>query len=124
MHKEQRLKKNGDFSKVYKDGLTCVNRLLVMRAIRNGLQIARFGFSVGRRIGTAVARNRVKRLLRESVRQEVTRQGWDVVFVARLPAATATYQEIRQSAHGLLEKAKLIEQQNASAVGCRQEGTA
>ncbi len=122
MRKEQRLKKNSDFSRVYNDGLSCVNRLLVMRAMRNGLQIARFGFSVGRRIGTAVIRNRVKRLLRESVRQEATKQGWDVVFVARPPTAIASYQGMRQSVHSLLQKGKLLDQENAAAVACRQEG--
>lgn len=122
MRKEQRLKKNRDFSRVHNDGLSFVSRLLVMRAIRSGLPIARFGFSVGHRTGTAVVRNHVKRLLRESVRQEATKQGWDIVFVARRPTATARYQEIRQSVHSLLQKATLLDQENAAAVTCRQEG--
>lgn len=93
-----------------------------MRAMQNGLPVSRFGLSVGHRVGIAVTRNRIKRLLRESLRQEATRQGWDVVFIARLPAATASYQEMHQSARTLLQRAKLLEQKADTVMSYQQEG--
>lgn len=104
-----RLTKDADFQEVYKKGLSYLDHLLVVRTMPNSLPVSRFGYSVGRRIGNAVARNRVKRLLRESVHLENPVPGWDVVFIARVPAARAPFGEIHHSAHRLLERAKLLE---------------
>ena len=109
MRKENRLAKKGDFLKVYKGGLSRVNYLLVMRAISSDLTKARFGLSVGRKVGNAVTRNRVKRLIRESIRRENVKKGWDMVFIGRIPAATADYRDIHHGVHTLLEKASLLE---------------
>ncbi|MBI4331382.1 MAG: ribonuclease P protein component [Chloroflexi bacterium] len=116
MGKLQRLTRNADFQQVYKKGLSYLDHLLVMRAMPNGQPVSRFGFSVGRRIGGAVSRNRVKRLLREGIRQEKTKGGWDIVFIARTPVATAGFQQVRFSVHHLLERARIVEHENAGTV--------
>ena len=50
-----------------------------------GAQTARVGFSVSKRLGSSVTRNKVKRLLRESFRslEGVIKPGFDLVFIAR-----------------------------------------
>lgn len=56
---------------------------------------ARWTVSAGRRVGTAVVRNRAKRRLRAAVRAVTLPAGLDVVVVARASAVTAPFEELR-----------------------------
>lgn len=84
--------------------------MLVLLYHPNDLDGSRFGFSVSRRIGNAVVRNRVKRVLREAVRQQLdlVSPGWDVVFVARRGCLTADYAAYERSVNSLLDSARLL----------------
>lgn len=111
MHKRVRLRANASFQAVRKDGRVLLHPLLVLSWLPNGLDHSRFGFSVGRRIGKAVKRNRVKRWMRESVRLRLKKAeiaaGWDVVLVARFPAREAVFSEVDQAIGLLLRRAGL-----------------
>jgi ribonuclease P protein component len=78
----------------------------------NGLEMSRFGLVVSRRIGKAVVRNRVKRRLREITRQVPVQSGWDIIVIARVPAATANYADLGKSVRKLLLRAGLITGEN------------
>jgi len=78
-----------------------------MKALPNGLASSRCGFSISRRVGKAVIRNRVKRLLREILRVTPLKPGWDIIFIAR-PAANTGYANLGKSVTGLLFKAGLV----------------
>ena len=73
-------------------------RYTVVHVRPNGSEQIRVGFSVGKRVGNAVIRNRVKRRLREIVRHlsEDLRAGHDVVITSRMKAANAEYSQLRQ----------------------------
>ena len=71
----------------------------------NGLNLTRYGFAVGRRLGKAVVRNRIKRRLREILRKAPLSPGWDVIIIARNPAATTDYKTLEKSVADLLKKA-------------------
>lgn len=66
-------------------------------------------------MGKAVVRNRVKRLLREGVRLTPTKLGWDVVLIARNPAATSDYHRIKAAIQDLFARANLLERKEAES---------
>ena len=85
-----RLSRSAEFERVYRRGRSCANRHLVLHVFENpSADGPRLGLSVSRRVGGAVARNHVKRLVREAFTSLAPglRDGYDVVVVARPAAA-------------------------------------
>ena len=74
----------------------------------NGSGSNRYGFAVGKRLGGAVVRNRVRRRLREVVRLTPMRGGWDMVLIARQTAAETDYHTLRRATEELLARAQLL----------------
>lgn len=76
---------------------------------------ARIGFSVTKRVGNAVIRNRIKRRLREAIRRALVDlpPGWDIVLVARSAAATADYATLNTTVRELLARARLTRQDSS-----------
>jgi len=106
--KERRLTKAKDFAEVRLKGRGWPDRLLVLVARRNGLEVSRVGFSVGRRIGKAVVRNRTKRRLREAARLTPVQEGWDFILIARKDASTADFHTLSRSVMALYRRAGIL----------------
>ncbi len=109
MDRQSRLRANEDFQRVRREGRSWSSPLLVLIAAPNAADHTRFGFAVGKRIGKAVVRNRVKRRLREAVRLhcEAVAPGWDLVFVAREPILAASFGDIESAICGLMQRAQV-----------------
>jgi ribonuclease P protein component len=115
-----RLRTRTDFARVRQEGRTVAGIYLALGYARRtsgvdaaGVQPAagaRVGFSVGKRVGNAVMRNRVRRRLREVVRRRwrVIAPTWDLVVMARPPAAGASSAALARELDVLLSRAKVL----------------
>jgi len=114
-----RLRRRSDFARTYSRGRSSASETVVVHAVRKS-EITRVGFSVSRKVGNAVVRNRVKRRLREIVRQILnearddgrTVPGWDVVVVARRRASDASWEELGRGVRLAFERLGLLEREN------------
>lgn len=85
MKKENRLKLNKDFRRLYAKGKSTVYGCVVVYAMKNKRGTVRIGLTVGKGVGNAVKRNRAKRLLRVAADEAMPNlaPGYDLIFVAR-----------------------------------------
>ena len=86
------------------------NAYLVLYARRNHTNTNRVGVTVGKKLGHAVVRNRVRRRLREVYRLNEDRflPGWDIVVVARSRCIKAEFGKLTQAYLSLAEKAGIL----------------
>ena len=110
MQKAYRIRKNGQFRYVYRKGKTMAQPLMSLSYIKAGRLQA--GFSVSKKVGAAVVRNRVKRRMRECFRLQLPllKRGF-YVFTAREAAASADYRALKQDMDRLLTRQKLYKEQ-------------
>ena len=108
-----RLSRSAEFERVYRQGHSTANRHLVLYTFANhSAERPRLGLSVSRKVGGAVERNRVKRLLREAFAdvEGHLRPGLDVVVVARPDARELAAREglggIEAALSELIERAE------------------
>lgn len=105
-----RLKKNKDFSNVFRKGRSYADAKMVIYFKRKEpTEPFRVGFSVGKKLGKAVVRNRIKRVLREVVRLNAQHipNGVDIVIIARSGIIDTHYNEVEKSFIRLMKKLSL-----------------
>ena len=106
--KNERLRKNSEFASVMKGKRLSADGLSLFYT-RNETGNFRVGISVGKKLGNAVTRNRIRRRIRASIMKALGQAsaGYDLVFVARRELAAAGSQEILRTVETLLRRTAL-----------------
>lgn len=110
MNKKYRLRNNDDFKKVYKKGKNYWNRNLILYIMENDLNHTRIGFSVTKKIGNSVVRNKTRRRLKEICRQNLNniREGYDIIFIPKKNVVDITYGDLKSAMLHILRKSNLL----------------
>jgi ribonuclease P protein component len=105
-----RLTRSEDFKRVRRSGKSYAHPLIVLIVQTHDQPRVKVGVTAGRTVGTAVYRNRAKRLLREAMRPLIPNiaSGLDLILIARPGLVSATLEETRQALLNLLQRAQIL----------------
>jgi ribonuclease P protein component len=100
----ERIRRRPEFERVYKDGARIHGRFMTLFVLPNGGTTPRFGVAATRKIGSAVERNRAKRLAREMFRRHKIAAGLDIVIVPRREMLDAPFASLEADYLAVLER--------------------
>lgn len=112
MKKTISIKENKDFKKLYYRGKSVANDCLVVYSRQNPYPYCRLGLTVSSKVGKAVVRNRVRRLIKESYRlmEDSVRKSMDIVVVARSKAAYSDFKTVNEALRKAFIKSGIIKE--------------
>ena len=110
MKKINVIKKSEDFQKIIKNNKSFRSRYFYIYVYRHEDSIYHFGLSVGKKIGNAVRRNKVKRQLREIISENDYQKNFDCIIIVRREINGATFSEIKEDLNEILRKQNIIKE--------------
>lgn len=110
MLKKEILRRNSDFSSIYKKGKSVGDRFVVVFSRKNNLPYNRIAFLASKKVGNSVTRNRARRLMKESYRQisEKLAVGYDIIFIARNTIKNSKCADVKKSIEAAARKAGIL----------------
>lgn len=116
MLKKEVLRGDRQFGAVYNRGKSTGSRYVVLFYKKNGLEYNRIAFLASKKVGNAVARNRARRLMKESVRSIYLEkeEGYDIIFIARNTINGVKCQDVKKSILKALHRGHFKAEENRS----------
>jgi len=114
LKKAYRIKKNKEFQEIFKIGKSFANReLVIYYREKKNQEHFRVGISVGKKLGNAVTRNRIKRYIRECFiyLDDKVKVEYDIIVIARNRVVDLSYHETCKSLQHLLRKQNLLREE-------------
>jgi ribonuclease P protein component len=111
VHRKLRLRNREDFSRIYRGGKSFANgQFVVYWSKQPSAEPFRLGVSASKKIGNAVVRNRMRRMIKEIVRHQANRIApkTDLILIVRKPATMMKMKEMEKSVLHVLKKAGLL----------------
>ncbi|MCR8969844.1 ribonuclease P protein component [Facklamia sp. 7083-14-GEN3] len=126
MKKEYRVKSDKDFQRVFHQGNSTANRQLVIYTYSKlGQKHFRVGLSVGKKLGNAVFRNKIKRYLRQALHEieDMLIPEVDFLLIARKDICDKDLEQIKKSMIHVMKKAKIIQSSlnQETSGGCNEQ---
>ena len=107
LKRENRLRKNKEFSFVYKKGKSYYSKFLGLYVCFTRNKKSKLGFSISNKVGNSVVRHKIKRKLTEILRKKLaTMPVKNYVFVAKIGCDKLTFDELNLQVSGLIERVK------------------
>ena len=114
MEKKFRIRKNMEFKNIYKLGKNYWNRNLILYVKKNGSNETRVGYTITKKIGNAVTRNKLRRRINEIYRLKFynIKEGYDLIFIAKKSIKDISYNELEGSMIHIMSIAKLLKKRS------------
>ena len=110
MKKQNIIKKSQDFEKIIKNNKSFRSKYFYIYKQKHEENKYHFGLSVGKKIGNAVRRNKVKRQLREIISQNDYQKNFDCIIIVRREINNANFSEIKEDLNNALKKLSIIKE--------------
>ena len=110
MKKINIVKENRDYNRIIKENRPFKYKDYVIYIDKKEPSIYRFGFSVGKKVGNAVTRNRVKRQIKEIVSQNDYQNNFDCIIIVGKGILERNFNEMRDNLNFVLKKLKLVKE--------------
>ena len=104
MKKINILKKNEEFSRIMKLRNVKTSKYFVIYIEKNTNETYHFGFSVGKKVGNAVVRNKLKRQLKSIISLNNYQNGFNCIIIVKKEILNLTYNEIKLELNNIIDK--------------------